>query len=275
MKTASFVTLLKKSLPFMVVLAVALTVLIGVIGYSTSRQIQETITQQFNHQQLTLARKISNHIQNQISYLQNTLLGIRKVRELNDLRAGASPKNFWNYQQILTGDVLAIMVLDRQGQPVWKTQDPSWEPSEIPLPSPESLAEYLPSALVPDRIWVGRTFSLAGKWVLPMMAPFGRTGNGATEVRGAIVLILDAIHLAKKATYGVVSGSTGYAWVINPQGILLDHFEADFVGRSIFEVRQARNPNISYRAIDDLTREKLLKKRKERPSTSAVGIGTN
>ena len=261
MKTTSFATLLKKSLPFMYLLAVALTLLIGVIGYSTSKQIQATITEQFNHQQLILARKISNHVQYQVSSLQKTLLGLRKVWELNGIPAGTAPQDFLKqHQQILTGDVLAIMILDRQGKPVWKTQDPSWEPSEIRLPLPESLADYLPSALVPNRIWVGRTMPLAGKWVLPMVAPFGRTGNGESEVRGAIVMILDAIHLAKDATYGVVSGSTGYAWVINPQGILLDHFEADFVGRSIFEVRKARNPNISYSAIDTLTREKLLKK---------------
>jgi two-component system sensor histidine kinase HydH len=261
MKNISFATLLKKSLPFMVVLALALTLLIGVIGYSTSKQIQATITQQFNHQQLILARKISNHVQYQVSSLQKTLLGIRKVWELNGLPAGASPQEFLRqHHQILTGDVLALMILDRQGKPVWKTRDPSWEPSEIRLPPPESLAAYLPSALQPDRIWVGRTIPLGGKWVLPLVAPFGRTGDGEKEVRGAIVLILDAIHLAKDATYGVVSGSTGYAWVINPQGILLDHYEADFIGRNIFEVRKARNPNISYNSIDTLTREKLLKK---------------
>ena len=261
MKTVNFPTLLKKSLPFMYLLAVALTVLIGVIGYSTSRQIQTTITQQFNQQQLILARKISNHIQYQIASLQKTLLGLRKVWELNGLPVGASPREFLGqHQQILTGDVLAIMILDRQGKPVWITQDPSWKPQEIPLPAPTSLAPYLPSALAPNRIWVGRTFPLAGKWVLPMMAPFGKKGELGKEVQGALVLILDAVHLAKDATYGVVSGNTGYAWVINSQGILLDHYEADFVGRSIFEVRQARNPNISYSAIDTLTREKLLQK---------------
>ncbi len=103
-----------------------------------------------------------------------------------------------------------------------------------------------------------------------MMAPFGPKEPSLPEVRGAVVLILDAIHLAKKATAGVISGATGYAWVINPQGILLDHYESSFVGRSIFEVRKARNPNISYRDIDDLTRRELLK-RKEGTSKYVSG----
>jgi two-component system, NtrC family, sensor histidine kinase HydH len=274
MKTATFAALLKKSLPLLYVLAVALTILIGWVGYSTSRQIQETITRQFNQQQLTLARKISNHIQNQIAYLQSTLLGLREIRDLIDPAASGERNVFWNYRQILAGDVLSLMILDRQGRPVLKAQDPSWNPGEIPLPSPASLSAYLPSALTPNRVWVGRTFSLAGKWVLPLMAPFGPKGPSAPEVGGAVVLILDAIHIAGKATAGVVSGTTGYAWVITSQGILLDHYESTFVGRSIFEVRKARNPNISYRDIDDLTRRDLLQ-RKEGTSRYTSGWHRN
>jgi signal transduction histidine kinase len=270
MKTATFAAFLKKSLPFLYLLAVALTVLVGWVGYSTSRQIQETITQQFNQQQLILARKISNHIQNQITYFQNTLLGLREIQELIDPAVAGEREVFRNYQQILSGDVLSLMILDRQGRPILKTLDPSWNPGEIPLPAPASLTTFLPSAACPDRIWVGQSFSLAGKWVLPMMAPFGPKGTSAPEVRGAVVLILDAIHIAKKATAGVVSGNTGYAWVVNSPGILLDHYESTFVGRSIFEVRKARNPNISYRDINELTRRELLQ-RKEGTSRYTSG----
>ncbi|MBI5583769.1 MAG: hypothetical protein HY892_08080 [Deltaproteobacteria bacterium] len=257
MKTFPFPALLKKFLPFLWVIAVTLTLLIGVVGYSTSRQIQETITRQFNQQQLILARKISTHIQNQIYSLRNVLLSIQNLWELN---GPASRKLFERYRQILAGDVLAILVLDRQGHPVWKMQDRDWNPGALPLPSPDSLSAYLPTPPAPDRIWIGRTFPADGRWVLPLAVPFRRPGDGPGGPQGAIVLLLDAIRIARNATAGVVSGHTGYAWVINPQGILLDHYEKDFVGRSIFEVRKARNPNLSYQLIDDLTRKELLKK---------------
>ncbi len=258
MKTIAFPALLKKILPFMWILAVSLTILIGVVGYSTSRQIQETITRQFNQQQLILARKISDHIRNQTYDRRNFLLSLRNIRELN---GAASQKLFIQARQILADDVLAILVLDARGVPVWKNQDPSWDPRELPLPSPASLAAYRPSPPAPDRIWIGRTLPVGGRWILPLAVPFGSAGPGPSRSpRGAVVLILDAIRMARNATAGVISGHTGYAWVINSQGILLDHYERDFVGRSIFEVRKARNPNLSYKAIDDLTRERLLKK---------------
>jgi len=262
MKNIPFPGLLKKLLPLIYVGALALTVLIAYVGYSTSRQAQEIITSQFNQQQLILARKISDHIQNQISHLQKSLLAIRETWQVNKKISGqASAEILWQYQQLLSGDVLSLMVLNGQGQPVWRLQDPSWTPKEIPLPELKALEPFLPTPLSPNRIWIGRTFSLAGKWVLPLMVPLPYPKGQGTGVQGAIVFILDAIQIVKKATFGVVSGSTGYAWVINSQGILFDHFENEFVGRSIFEVRKARNPQLSYKIIDDLTRRELLQKK--------------
>jgi two-component system, NtrC family, sensor histidine kinase HydH len=262
MKNIPFPVLLKKLLPLTYVGAFFLMVLIAYVGYSTSRQAQEIITNQFNQQQLILARKISDHIQNQISHLQKSLLAIRGTWQGNQKTSGqASAEILWQYQQLLSGDVLTLMVLNSQGYPVWRIQDPSWTPQEIPLPGLNTLEPFLPTPLLPNRIWIGRTFSLADKWVLPMMVPLSNPKDQGTGVQGAIVFILDAIQIAKKATFGVVSGSTGYAWVINPQGILFDHFENEFVGRSIFEVRKARNPQLSYEIIDELTRRELLQKK--------------
>ena len=262
MKRISFPILLKKLLPLIYVSALALTLLIVYLGYSTSRQTQEIISNQFNQQQLILARKISDHIQNQISHLQKSLLAIRETWQVNKTTTGQAAKEIlWEYHQLLSGDVLSLMVLDDKGHPVWRIQDPSWKPQEIPLPELKALEPYLPTPISPNRIWIGHTFSLGGEWVLPMMIPLPFSKDQGTGVRGAIVFILDAIQIVKKATFGVVSGSTGYAWVINPQGILFDHFESEFVGRSIFEVRKARNPRLSYKVIDDLTRQELLQKK--------------
>jgi two-component system sensor histidine kinase HydH len=258
MKPIALPVLLKKFLPFMWVIAVTLTLLIGMVGYATSRRIQETITRQFNQQQLILARKISDHVQQQIYSLRNVLLSLRDIWELN---GAASRKLFAGYRQILGGDVLAILVLDPQGTPVWKIQNPEWDPRTWPRPAPASLAAYRGPRPAPDRIWIGQTSQVDGRWILPLAVPFRRSGDDpGGPPGGAIVLVLDAVRIARNATAGVVSGRTGYAWVINPQGILLDHFEQDFVGRSIFEVRKARNPHLSYQLIDDLTREALLKK---------------
>ena len=48
----SFPGLLKKSLPAVFALALLLTLLIELVGYSTSKKIHKVITRQFNDQQL-------------------------------------------------------------------------------------------------------------------------------------------------------------------------------------------------------------------------------
>jgi two-component system, NtrC family, sensor histidine kinase HydH len=261
MKNITFPTLLKKLLPLTYVGALSLTVLIAYVGYSTSRQAQEIITAQFNQQQLILARKISDHIQNQISYLEKSLLAIREDWELSKPSSGSVADVLSPYQQLLVGDVISLLVLDAEGRVLRQIQDPAWEAMTIPLPPPRSLEPYAFTPLIPNRVWIGKSSLLAGKWILPMMVPLRSARGRESPISGAIVFVLDAVHIAQKATYGVVSGSTGYAWIINPEGILLDHYEADFIGRSIFEVRKARNPKLSYEAIDDLTRRELLQKK--------------
>lgn len=261
MKNVTFPTLLKKLLPLTYVTALSLTALIAYVGYSTSRQAQEIITSQFNQQQLILARKISDHIQNQISHLEKSLLAIRETWELNKPTSGSAADILSPYQQLLVGDVISLLVLDAEGRVLRKIQDPGWEAKTIPLPSPPSLIPYASTPQAPNRVWVGKTVLLAGKWILPLMVPLQGARVPGSPISGAIVFVLDAVRIAQKATFGVVSGSTGYAWIINSEGILLDHYETDFIGRSIFEVRKARNPQLSYKVIDDLTRRELLQKK--------------
>lgn len=270
MKKISFPNLLKKSLPAVYALALVLTLLMAFVGYSTSRKIHHTITQQFNEQQLILARKISDHIQNQISNLETTLLEMKIIAELDGSGGFSHPQGiFQQVQNLLTGDVLAILMVDGQGKTIRKTLAPNWHPRTIPLPTPPSLAGFLKSSKVPNRVWLGNSFSLSGKWVLPIGIPLKIKGKPAA-IGGAIFFLIDTIHISQKATQGVVSGNTGYAWIINSQGILLDHFEKDFIGKNIFEVRKAKNPQLSYKKIDDLTRDELLQQ-KEGTSTYTSG----
>jgi PAS domain S-box-containing protein len=69
---------------------------------------------------------------------------------------------------------------------------------------------------------------------------------------------IDAHHLASKFTRGIRSGKTGYAWIMNNQGIFLSHPERDFIGQNAFTVRKQRMPAISFDAINEIQRQKML-----------------
>lgn len=260
---------LSEALPVVYGLALILTVLLVYFGYSASRRISETVTHQFNQQQLILARKISGHVQNQISHLQIILLGLRTTWEMGRAYQKDQAESLFSaYRLLLGGDVLTVLLLDRKGE-VMMTSGWSVPQGEgLHLPRPEELAPY---AEKKDRVWVGRTRKIKNQWVLLLAVPYQSQRKEKGDLReGWLVFVVDAIRIAKKADEGVVSGSSGYPWIINSQGIFLDHFDPGFIGQHIFVVRGLKNPNISYKKIDDLTRNELLQK-KEGTSTYVTG----
>ena len=75
---------------------------------------------------------------------------------------------------------------------------------------------------------------------------------------GVLVFYIDAHVLAKKFTQGIRSGKTGYAWIMDSKGIFLSHPERDFIGKNAFTVRKERMSAISFDAINQIQREKML-----------------
>ncbi|MGA3086400.1 MAG: ATP-binding protein [Thermodesulfobacteriota bacterium] len=268
MKKISFPRLLQHSLPAVCALAFMLTLLIGFIGYSTSKKITGVITRQFNDQQLILVRKISDHVQNQISHLETSLLELKEIGELENLPV--MTKMLSQHQKLLSGDVLAILILDEQGKILKKTLGADWNPPASPLPDSQSLHFYQEASLVQNQVWIGTTSFWEGKWILPMGTPLPKKGTGEKQNKGAVFFIIDAVRIAQRATQGVISGTTGYAWIINPEGFLLDHPEINFIGKSIFWVLKTTSPQLSVDKIDNLIRNEFLQK-KEGTSTYVLG----
>jgi signal transduction histidine kinase len=264
-------SLLSKALPLVYGSALILTLLIIYAGYSASRQISEAITHQFNQQQLILARKISGYVQNQTAHLQAHLLSLRNLWEMEGaVQPDRANRIMTSFKDILGRDVLTVLALDSQGRLLTWVGERIRDPNVLQLPETESFVGYLRDGGPGRRVWVGRTREWEGKWVLPLAVPFREPGGKGGKIGGLLVFLVDALRMAQKADEGVVSGSSGYPWIINSQGIFMDHFDPGFVGRNIFVVRGLKNPNISYQKIDDLTRNELLRK-KEGTSTYVTG----
>ncbi len=76
--------------------------------------------------------------------------------------------------------------------------------------------------------------------------------NGSREFNGVIIASIDPQIVSELFIAPVVSGKTGYAWLLNEEGIFLAHHEADFVGQDAFTVRVEKNPELSYEAINEI-----------------------
>ena len=85
----------------------------------------------------------------------------------------------------------------------------------------------------------------SGVIVTPLDAGEPKSGRFAGVLIGS--LGLDTI--AQDFVSPIVSGQTGYAWLLNEEGVFLAHYEQEFVGRSALAVRAESIPEISYTAI--------------------------
>jgi two-component system, NtrC family, sensor histidine kinase HydH len=82
--------------------------------------------------------------------------------------------------------------------------------------------------------------------------------SGKMKFDGVLQVIFDPFYIAGMVTKDVRSGKTGYPWIIDQEGIFLAHFEKSFVGKDQTQVREERNPKISFSKINKLVQDYIL-----------------
>ncbi|MBD3258613.1 PAS domain S-box protein, partial [candidate division GN15 bacterium] len=69
---------------------------------------------------------------------------------------------------------------------------------------------------------------------------------------------LDITDLLRAVAGNVRSGVSGYAWVLDQHGRFLYHPDNDFIGHDAFAAREERRPYLSFEAIDEIMRNRML-----------------
>jgi two-component system NtrC family sensor kinase len=80
------------------------------------------------------------------------------------------------------------------------------------------------------------------------------TGN----LDGVLLFKIDASQFTGHYCADIRSGHTGYCWVLNQDGLFLYHPERDFIGEDAFTARGRRNPVISFTKINEIQKSKML-----------------
>jgi PAS domain S-box-containing protein len=76
--------------------------------------------------------------------------------------------------------------------------------------------------------------------------------NGTREFNGVIICSINPETMANLYISPIVSGHTGYAWLLNEEGIFLAHHQEGFAGLDAFNIRAETNPELSYNAINNI-----------------------
>ena len=253
------------ALPMTIIVILAGAITISVLFFSfwqkLNNKVEVILKDQFNQQQLMLARKIADNVESYFDFLENALMGYAglfqatppKEREMDDVLA----ERFARHKRF---GILAIVRYTPAGTGVQAFSTAAKPPLAASLTLP---VEYLKWARDPahrGRLFLSKTIVYStppwqGRRVMRFLTPLYW---GPDQVfSGVLEFLIDPFFICEKVTADVRSGQTGYAWIIDQDEIFMAHYEKDFVGHNAIQVRVARNPKIVFRGLQELN-EALL-----------------
>jgi two-component system, NtrC family, sensor kinase len=223
-----------------------------VLGLWSATELREVVGDQFNEQQLVIARHASVLIERQLQSLKKELLLLREQFP----EAGFDPETMQEavqrtFRRVLESGVWKIEVVDldtRKGftfMPFshWAPRDVPSEKLEIPLPSDEP-AE--------GGVWVTDPKIERHGISLFLWAPLQEQNTSF------LVFDLNVSWLLNPVLGDIRSGRTGYAWLIDGEGRFLYHPNAEFIGKPAIEIREEAYQGVPLGMIAFIQREKML-----------------
>ncbi len=237
-----------------VVSAVALFFLAAgaLLGIWSAGEMRELVSEQFNAQQLVLARHVSFLIEKQIHFLERELLFLQKQFDQKRFDPEVHHDQIQQaFQRVLESGVWKIEILDLDGRKNYTFLPyKAWSVKEIPgegytyLPAFENLSGR--------SVWISdifiKPFGLDQFLGVPLPAPSPTVLLFNLNVSWFLSPFLSEIR----------SGKTGYPWIIDHKGRFLYHPNTDFIGKGAQEIREELLPGIPLDAINQIQRDKML-----------------
>jgi two-component system NtrC family sensor kinase len=237
-----------------IVSAIALLFLAAgaLIGIWSAGEMRDLVGEQFNAQQLVLARNVSTLIEKQMHFLERELLFLQKHFDPKRFEPEAYHDQVQQaFHRVLESGVWKMEILDlnRQRDYVFLPYK-TWSVTDIP---PERLAVLPAFEKLSDRnVWVSDIIT----------KPYGVNLylGVALPAPSPMVLLfhLNVSWFLSPFLSEIRSGKTGYPWIIDQKGTFLYHPNTEFIGKGAQEIREEAYPGIPLNAINQIQRDKML-----------------
>jgi len=244
---------------FKLLVTVAMILLLGMVlllGWLSTRKITEIVTEDFNQQQLMLARHAANQIENSLELLKReiTLLSLSPAIQYSEKPALINRMNI-TFSSVKYEGVREIKFIEDRTKKTYRVmegkkcviEDLHDDDREfLKWASIEQNRGEILFTEITQCTDNGNSLKLIMKIVTPVwQISIDESHPIATnKFSGALVFTVDVSHLVSKITKKIRSGKTGYAWVIDNRGIFLYHEEQTFIGQNAFEARKGKKPTI-------------------------------
>lgn len=219
--------------------------------YQNATIMRNQINDDFNQQQLILARQAASQIQNNLNDIENG------VDSLKQMIAGNSDTAIEDaikvvFQQNRSKGLIEIGIIDRSGRTIgvagYGTSEKIVKKKRNSIPLKQATNMVLGELDEED--------SPSNNPVITGI--FSTRINDRHTYAKVIFAKLDITRLVSSVTHNIHSGKTGYAWVINAKGMFLYHPEKDFIGKNAFAARKERKPYIAFAQINQIMKDRML-----------------
>ncbi len=262
---------------FKLVSLLAVLLIAGTIylGFSTIRQMREIIEDQFNAEQLVLARATAQRIE---ANLQAAITDLILLNSLPAVQYGDP-----NYYEILLlstlpllnrDSIIEIRRVDRNGHTLFVANEQGIGMKHLDL-VPSEAGVYLSWAS--DLGNRGKTMGTGIRskdpaidrkhLVMDLIIPTYEDASSSSHPQpshgfaGYLKATIDISRLLGQIVPSIRSGKSGYAWVLDSSGTFLYHPESSFIAENAFEIRTIRNARMSFAQINDIQRNEMIKGR--------------
>lgn len=222
------------------------------LDFRSSQNLRDIAKHQFNAEQLVVARHIKWNIERELEVIRKEIEMITSIplSNFDDIfkKQDMLDKTL---QRVIKNGIFRINVIEPDTNKVcsyeysrqWKTQDVT----------PDTLPDGIHAVLDnPQKVFISYPFKKIGG----IHVIIGRSFDG---FRCLLTVELDVTCFLKQFLKNTRSGKTGYAWVVSQDGMFLDHPFTEFIGENVFTVRKERNPDISYKSINFIQKNQMLK----------------
>jgi len=239
------------------IIAITLTAIAGTVflGQKNHRETVRLATEEFNQQQLILARSAATGIETFVADTDDDLLALSSFPVVQKMEPGILERMEVLYMGI--PPKTSSRRLDKNGILRFIYPNEGWRKDLIGRDN--SHETFFQKAKETREVAIsGLVINEVGERRIRIVRPVYIDGEkGAREFNGVIMCSIDPETLSKLFIWLIVSGETGYAWLLNEDGIFLAHHEAEFVGRDAFKVRAEIDPELSYGAIINIQQQML------------------
>ena len=252
-----------------VIIAVVLLTIVLLSGWQFMAKVKEVVTEDFNQQQLVLARHAAEQIKHHIETAKKELVLLSLSPSIQYYEKSFLPKRMQiAFSSLNQEGALELRYINSSAQQTYTVSDSRFDIRQTDLDDMK-FYQWAKESVKRDAILASEVYPLVigpddQKLLMKIAVPVWQVSVddahpvATGKFSGTIVIVIDVTELIQNLAAGIKSGKTGYAWVIDSNGTFLYHIEKSLIGRNAFEARKEKTPTISFARINEIQKKMML-----------------